>query len=67
MNESELNELDRLLSKLQAHLQHRFVISTGLQDNYAIGIYDNHGNFVKQAQKETVLATVKELLEKQDV
>ena len=67
MNESELNELDRLLSKLQAHLQHRFVISTGLQGDYAIGIYDNRGDIVKQAQRITVLVTVKELLEKQDV
>ena len=67
MNESELNELDRLLSKLQAHLQHRFVISTGLQDNYAIGIYDNRGTIIEEAHKETVLVTVNELLEKQDV
>ena len=67
MNESELNELHRLLGKLQAHLQHRFVISCGLQDNYAIGIYDNRGNIIKEAQQETVLVTVKELLENQDV
>jgi len=62
MNDTELNELDRLLSKLQAHLKHRFVISCGLQDSFQIGIYDNFGICVKQAQSETVEKTVKEIL-----
>jgi hypothetical protein len=61
MSDTEIEQLENLLGKLQGHLGYRFAICSGIQDTFHIAIYNAKGEKVNEAENYDLKSTIEKV------